>query len=278
MSENSKQRAKRLKRERLAKEEEDKIEAKNKKERMVILERQQTKLFNEVCSDENIEFVTKLQNKDKEYIDELTTMMDSYTDLLAYEFGMGDICSFDQRSQSKKINSFPQDRSYLKSKHCFNQRKKDPENVTKLIPKYPCPNLPGYVFIDNVKTFIPQLYHILADFNFFYIYLDFPYMVDDSSVVYNGEEGGRYHFLSGMWAINLNDKVNEKSTLQEKKEHVEMLKCRIRRVQFLRAFDTNVCNHEYDAGTYKRESYNKLNDFYNGVYAILDHKLKSLDS
>ena len=266
IQESSKQRSKRLKNEKRARENEE-----NEKERLTeLLETRQKELFNEVCSSENTEFINKLENKDKDYIEELGNKIEVYTDALALQFDMKDICSSDELFQKKKIQSpHVTFKNQLKTKHCFNTKIKDESN--ELIFKDACPPLPGYVYFEEAKTFIPQLYHILSDYNFFYIYLKFPAMVDE------GQEMPRYEYLKSKWSLRLGRIIERLDGKENRMEFIKMLLCRIRRVKFLRSFSTFVCSGgEHKKGSDKRWSYDEINSLYTLVYKVLVEELDEI--
>ena len=98
---------------------------------------------------------------------------------------------------------------------------------------------------------IPQLYHILQDYRFFYEYLQFPIMDQKFTI---GQ-------LSRQWILNLGELLGSLSSTHRKYSYLTIMLLRLRRVQFLRAFDVKCCIRvESDEG---HESFdNLLQDVY----------------
>lgn len=217
-------------------------------------------LFAKICAPgPNSEFITKLRIMNRAYIEEISGELEEYIDRLVTSVGIDDIMGKDLKG------NMGDDTSIINNlrEHCH----KDIQ----------CVILPGTAYFNESNTFIPQIYHVLADYGFFYHYLEFPELVNSSNHFdKKGVKIPRYTYLSSRWSFRLAD-IMEAYNIQEKIEFLEKISFRIRRVQFMRSFELNICREgkEYAEGSRERISYDGFNEFLSDVFDSLQEEIKS---
>ena len=211
-------------------------------------------IYEAICSLEYEDFKTRMEGKDGEFIDSLTLSIETFVNYLSMI--MYDINDSDW-DDLPVIN--PNDCTKL-SHHCH----KDTMRCAR--------SLPGYYAKSNKqqhgdprKAFIPQMYKVLQDYGFFHRYLGYN-MID--SYVPIGE------LENVNWGIKIGYKLGTipGTDPEDKKrneiEHLNKMKTRIRRVQFLRAFDVRCClEKDPDSGHRRFDGTLEI------IYAALDIEL-----
>jgi len=178
------------------------------------------KLFRKVCSGRDENFKIEMTKKNPLYIEDLSDEIDEYVDELVmtnYSTFI-DLLGFDVSELRRDITC-----TYIMKNQCKLEGDKNNEEG--------CTRIPGYYEHENVKKFIPQLYHILQDYGFFYHYLEFPMM---------DKKLKQWEILS-RWSFKLGRIVQKRGTPQNKYRFITIILLRLRRVQFLRAFDVKCC-------------------------------------
>lgn len=216
-------------------------------------------LFAKICAPgPNSEFITKLRIMNNAYIEEISGELEEYIDRLVTSVGIDNLLGKDLKGNMGDNTSIVNDLR----EHCH----KDIQ----------CVVLPGTAYFDQSLTFIPQIYHVLADYGFFYRYLEFPELVNSSNHFdKNGVKIPRYTYLSSRWSFRLAN-IMEAYSIQEKIEFLEKISFRIRRVQFMRSFELNICREgkEYPEGSRKRISYDGFNEFLSDVFDSLQEEIR----
>lgn len=184
------------------------------------LESKKKKLFRKVCSGRDPNFKTEMTNKNPLYIEELSDEIDEYVDELVrtnYSTFI-DLLGFDIPEITRGIT-------------CTSTMKNQCKLEGDMINEKGCIRLPGYYKNEKSKQFIPQLYHILQDYGFFYHYLEFPMM--DKKLT-------NTQILS-RWSFKLGKIVGRVGAPQDQFRFITIMLLRLRRVQFLRSFDVKCC-------------------------------------
>ena len=180
------------------------------------------KLLRKVCSGRDPNFKTEMTNKNPLYIEELSDEIDEYVDELVrtnYSTFI-DLLGFDIPEITRDITCTSTLKNQCKLEGDMNNEKG-------------CIRLPGYYENEkNAKQFIPQLYHILQDYGFFYHYLKFPMM--DKKLTINQ--------LTGIkWGVKLGRILGGLGSPNDEYRFITIMLLRCRRVQFLRSFDVKCC-------------------------------------
>ena len=214
------------------------------------LDNMKRKLFDKVCSGTDIDFKEKMTKKDTSYIKSISSEIEQYIDLLANEIGNTDITT------------------NFKIKGCPEGKKKQCDMLG--IGKESCMIIPGYYKTEKIsnKQFIPQLYHVLQDYGFFFEYLQFPAIIDTIPRLSCGD-------ISRDWAYRLGSITGveeHQNGIVGKKQLLKKMMLRIRRVQFLREFDVVCClagttdkDHEYFSEHVLKPVYETLERDYNRI-------------
>ena len=193
------------------------------------------KLFQKVCSGRDPNFKIEMSNKNPVYIEELTREIDDYVDTLVktnYN-QIIDLLEFDMGEIGRDIVCTP-----LMKQQC--------DHESNMLNDRGCIRIPGYYEAENPKQFIPQLYHILQDYRFFYEYLQFPIMDQKFTITQ----------VSFKWGLKLGELLGSLSSTHRKYSYLTIMLLRLRHVQFLRAFDVKCCIRvESDEG---HESFDNL--------------------
>lgn len=211
-------------------------------------------IYEAICSLEYADFKTRMEEKDGEFIDSLTLSIEAFVDQLSMTMYDIDASDWDDLPV---IN--PSDCTKL-IHHCH----KDTMKCAR--------SLPGYYATSNKqhgdprKAFIPQMYKVLQDYGFFHRYLGYNLIdkyipVGDLTNVQWGIKIG--YKLGTIPGIDVEDKKRNEI------DHLNNMKTRIRRVQFLRAFDVRCClKKDPDSG------HEKFDDILEIIYSALDIELR----
>jgi len=170
---------------------------------LIVLEKMKTKLYNKICTGEgpNI-FYLSMKSHDEIYIKSLTSEIEEYIDLL---------------SQTMDPSHMGRCTEYID--HCFSDKL--------------CGKIPGFRTNENKRGLIPQVYHILQDYGFFAGYIG----IDTISTKLPIEE-----LLD--WMLDFGIEIGENKVRYGKHQVImfmDMMMLRMRRVQFLRSFETHCC-------------------------------------
>lgn len=179
----------------------------------IILEKMKTKLFNKICAGDGLDtFHLSMKEQNEEYIKFLTGEIEDYVDLLSNSMGVDGNNWDNSHIQRQKLCGEYTD-------HCFNETT--------------CRRISGFHPGEKAIGFIPQMYHILQDYGFFmqYIGLD-----NISSKLPISDLEDWYVEFGIEIGINFN-KYGERPVLI----FLDMMMIRMRRVQFLRSFETYCC-------------------------------------
>ena len=211
--------------------EEDRKNKKMKKE--PTLTEMKKKLFMKVCAGTDPEFKTNMKNKNSEYIESLSNEIDAYIDSLVQTNYKEKGTDYKEKGTDLLEFSMSEIERDIMCTETMNNQCNLEKNINMINDKA-CVRLPGYY--DKSKQFIPQLYHILQDYGFFYHYLKFPMMDEKLS---NNQ-------ILARWSLKLGEILGSKSLIGKQKLITVML-LRLRRVQFMRSLDIKCCL-KYAAG------------------------------
>lgn len=179
----------------------------------VALEKMKNKLFNKICAGDGLDtFHLSMKEQDEKYIESLTGEIEDYVDLLSASMGVNENTWDGSHIQRQGVCGEYTD-------HCFN------ETI--------CRKIPGFRSDEPGRGFIPQMYHILQDYGFFmqYIGLDnisskLPMSELIDWFIHFGRVIGRNEIKYGKTPVLI---------------FLDMMMIRMRRVQFLRSFETYCC-------------------------------------
>ena len=222
------------------------------------LNRMKKNLFEKVCSGRDMGFKSGMVNKNPDYIRELSLEIDRYTDALADSvLEPGTLLSDLSRRDMGEMTSF-----------CNEKSRAQCDMDKNSLNSEGCGFLPGYYTGEPIKQFIPQLYHILQDYGFFHHYLNFTSIIDTRPRM-------KINKILSKWGIHLGRVLDGIDTNEGKIRCLDTMMARLRRVQFLRAFDSSCCM----GGVITEESMN--HDFFNieildTVYETLEEEKASL--
>jgi hypothetical protein len=179
------------------------------------------KLFRKVCSGRDENFKIEMTKKNPLYIEDLSDEIDEYVDELVmtnYSTFI-DLLGFDVSELRSDITCT----SIMKNQCKLEGDKNNEEGCTRI---------PGYYEHENAKKFIPQLYHILQDYGFFYHYLKLPMM--DKKLTIN-------QLNNFKWGVRLGRILGGLGSPNDEYRFITIMLLRLRRVQFLRSFDVKCC-------------------------------------
>ena len=222
------------------------------------LNRMKKNLFEKVCSGRDMGFKSGMVNKNPDYIRELSLEIDRYTDALADSvLEPGTLLSDLSRRDMGEMTSF-----------CNEKSRAQCDMDKNSLNSEGCGFLPGYYTGEPIKQFIPQLYHILQDYGFFHHYLNFTSIIDTRPRM-------KINKILSKWGIHLGRVLDGIDTNEGKIRCLDTMMARLRRVQFLRAFDSSCCM----GGVITEESMN--HDFFSieildTVYETLEEEKASL--
>lgn len=211
-------------------------------------------IYTAICSLEYEEFKTKMEQKDDVFIDDLTLSIEAFSDQLSMIMYDSDHSNWD----NLPIIS-PNECTKLVH-HCH----KDTRKCARSLPGYYVKSKNHHG--DTRKAFIPHMYKVLQDYGFFHRYLGYD-MIDEYVPL---------HTLTGIdWGVEIGYKLgtipgfNPDDKKRNEIEHLNKMRTRIRRVQFLRAFDVRCClNKEPDY------SHAKFDNVLNDIYMALGKQLR----
>lgn len=201
------------------------------------------KLFRKVCSGLDPNFTYEMSAKNPIYIEELSNEIDEYIDTLVranYNQSI-DLMQFDKLEIIRDLVCSP-----LMKKQC--DHGSDVDNGKG------CVLIPGYYEQGGPKQFIPQLYHILQDYGFFLHYLEFPMMDEKLSITK----------VSSRWSLRLGRILGGINSKHQEYSFITKMLLRLRRVQFMRAFDVKCC-----LDTISDDNHKSFNDVLDDVYDTL---------
>ena len=104
------------------------------------------------------------------------------------------------------------------------------------------------------KSFIPQLYHLLQDYDLFSIYMG----------IINNDEQDDINILQERvedWAVDIGVKLGERNA-SERVNYAETILIKVKRIQFLREFDERCCRN-------KESNHEKMNSVLDTLYQIV---------
>ena len=180
----------------------------------IVLGKMGKKIFDKICKEGGLdEFQISMKDRDEEYIKFLIIEIEEYIDLLSLSMNI-----VDNTWSSNHI--YRQDICSEHIDHCHNETR--------------CRKISGFRTEENPRGFIPQTYHILQDYGFFSSYLG----IDNiSSKMPLSELEDWYVDFGTEIGMNLY-KYGKKPVIM----FLDMMMGRLRRVQFLRSFETHCCN------------------------------------
>ena len=208
-------------------------------------------LYSRICDGKTSEFKNKLTANDSnsEYINKLADQLDAYVDKLSFELQGGDI----KWEEVVNFNTCDPKLSY---------------NCSKGSAK--CDFIPGGAYLKDTKgnnrppkSLIPQIYHVLQDYGFFWEYIGF------NNIDMSKSTG----VVLANWGFNLGQKLCSKRTDKRK---IDFLKCiihRAYRVLFLREFDVRCCLRKN-----KNRNHEHFDIVINDVIFVLREKIRELES
>lgn len=123
-----------------------------------------------------------------------------------------------------------------------------------------CKLLPDH---ENHKAFIPQLYHLLQDYDLFLIHMN---------IVNNDETDADMKLLQESvddWIINIGEKMGKYNPRDRVIRYREMM-TQIRRVEFLRTFDVNCCQN-------KERNHIQMDKLLKRLYGVIERKVDRLE-
>lgn len=218
-----------------------------KRKKLETLSSRKKKLFRKVCSGLDPNFKSEMSRKNPVYIEELSHEIDDYVDTLVrtnYTQNI-DLMEFDIGEIGRDIVCTP-----LMKQQCGHE--------SDMIGDKGCVRLPGYYEQEGPKQFIPQLYHILQDYGFFLNYLKFPMMDTKLSLLE----------VSVRWSLKLGRILGGFNSKRQEYAFITKMLLRLRRVQFMRAFDVKCC-----LDTISNKNHEPFDDVLQGVYdALLDER------
>ena len=180
---------------------------------VIVLGKMKTRLYNKICAGEgpNI-FYSSMMSHDERYIKSLTSEIEEYIDLLSQTMNVVDN-TWDQSHMGRQGSCA----KYID--HCFSDKL--------------CRKIPGFRTDENKRGFIPQMYHILQDYGFFAGYIG----IDNISTKLPIVELEDWYVEFGI-EIGINYKEYGKRPVIV---FMDMMMLRMRRVQFMRSFETHCC-------------------------------------
>ena len=113
------------------------------------------------------------------------------------------------------------------------------------------------------KSFIPQLYHLLQDYGLFLEYMD---------IVNNDEKDKDMSLLRknvNNWLLNTGENMGRYSVRERVLRYREMM-TNIRRVEFLRSFNTVCCKD-------KKNKHEDMDIFLNEIYEAIEGQAERLE-
>ena len=226
---------------------------KKRKEKHATLTTKKRKLFKKVCSGLDPNFKTEMQRKNSNYIERLSDEIDDYIDSLVQT-------NYEKKTDLLQLGMLEIKRDLV----CTDLMKKQCDLESNMLNDKGCVRLPGYYEKEDPKQFIPQLYHILQDYGFFYHYLEFPMMDEKLS---NSR-------ILARWALNLGKILGRLNSSTNQYRFITVMLLRLRRVQFMRAFDVKCC-----LGSVSDEGHMGFNGVLQDVYdTLLDERAKIIRS
>lgn len=206
-------------------------------------------IYTAICSLNYENFKENMESKDPEFIDDLTKSIEVFIDQLVMVMYDTD------RTNWTDIPLIQQVDCANLVHHCHKDTMKCPRSI------------PGYYATskkqhgDPRKAFIPQMYKILQDYGFFHRYLG--YNMIDAYVTIKDLNSTDWALQIGVKIGEINDE-NQEIRVRKRIQHINDMKTRIRRVQFLRAFDVRCClEKEPDSGHKQFDSV--LQEVYNAL-------------
>ena len=213
-----------------------------------------TSIYEAICSLKYDDFKTKMENKDDKFIDDLTLSIEVFVDQLSMIMYDIDASNWD---------NIP----IIDRNDCVNLVhlcRKDTMKCARSLPGYYATSKKHHG--DLRKAFIPQMYKILQDYGFFHRYLG--YNMIDKYVPLHILESEDWTLEIGV-SLGKIQSINEEDEKRKQIEHLNKIKTRIRRVQFLRAFDVRCClDKERDEG------HQKFDGILEDIYQLLERELE----
>lgn len=210
-------------------------------------------IYEAICSLGYDNFKTKMEKKDDEFIDSLTLSIEALVDQLSMI--MYDI---DSSNWSNIPIIDPNNCTKLRH-HCH----KDTRKCARSLPGYYTKSKKQHG--DPRKAFIPQMYKVLQDYGFFHRYLG--YNMIDEYVPFSTLDGIKWGIKIG-YKLGTIPGVDREDKKKKEIEYLKTMRTRIRRVQFLRAFDVRCClEKEGDA------SHKKFDSILEKIYIALDEEM-----
>lgn len=179
----------------------------------VDLEKMKNNLFNKICAGYGLDtFHLSMKEKDEKYIESLTKEIEEYIDLLTTSMGVNENTWDGSHIQRQNVCGEYAD-------HCFN-------GTT-------CRKIPAFRPDEKGRGFIPQMYHILQDYGFFLQYIGLDNISSKLPIselidwfIHFGRVIGQNEMIYGKRAVLI---------------FMDIMMIRVRRVQFLRSFETYCC-------------------------------------
>ena len=211
-------------------------------------------IYEAICSLTYDNFKTKMENKDDEFIDSLTLSIEVFVDQLSMIMYDIDASNWD---------NIP----IIDQNDCVNLVhlcRKDTMKCARSLPGYYATSKKQHG--DPRKAFIPQIYKILQDCGFFHRYLGYN-MIDKYVPLHTWQD--IYWGIKIGYGLGKIQGINEEDKKRRRIEHLNKMKTRIRRVQFLRAFDVRCClDKERDEG------HQKFDGVLERIYQALERALE----
>jgi len=181
---------------------------------IMILEKMKTRLYNKICAEGGLDqFHLSMKSQDEEYIKHLTVEIENYVDLLSTSMNI-----IDNQWEKSHIGRQKSCEKYMD--HCFKGKG--------------CRKIPGFRIEEDNRGFIAQMYHILQDYGFFSSYLG----IDNISSKLPISELDDWFVAFGKTIGKNEVKYGKRPVLM----FLDMMLIRVRRVQFLRLFESYCCN------------------------------------